>query len=171
MSIPLKSKEEIEIMRRANLIVHRVHQELAKLVQPGVTTGDLDARAREILKEENVKPAFLGYPSNTKGVAPFPGVICSSVNDEIVHGIPGKRKLIEGDIVSIDFGCELDGFFGDAAVTHGVGAISESAQSLLEVTEKSLEDALKQCQAGNRIGDISAAVQRRVESEGFFSSS
>ena len=167
MSIQLKSKAEIDIMRRANLIVFEVLQALREMVRPGVTTADLNAKAVEMTKAASAEPAFLNYPSANKGVAPFPGVICASVNDCIVHGLPDDKPLKEGDVVSIDYGCCYQGFFGDSAVTVGVGQITAQAQHLLNVTQQSLEDAIKQCVAGNRIGDISHAVQTRVEANGF----
>jgi len=167
MSIQLKSKAEIEIMRHANLIVYEVLQTLKEMVVPGVTTLDLDRKAAELTRARGAKPAFLNYPAASVDVAPFPGVICSSVNEVIVHGIPNGVPLNEGDIVSIDYGCCYEGFFGDSAVTVAVGTVSETAQKLLQVTAQSLEDAIAQCQSGNRIGDVSAAVQERVEQNGF----
>ncbi|MCB0325633.1 MAG: type I methionyl aminopeptidase [Bdellovibrionales bacterium] len=167
MSIELKSTKEIERMRAAGLFVYEVHQVLAEMVQPGVTTRDLDRKAHELCRARGAIPAFLNYPSASSGVCPFPGVICASANEVIVHGIPDDRPLEEGDILSIDFGCCIDEFFGDAAVTHAVGTIDAAAQELLTVTEASLEDAIRQCYAGNRIGDISHAVQSRVERHGF----
>ena len=167
MSIQLKTKAEIDIMRRANAIVFEVLQALKAMVVPGVTTADLNARAVEMTSAASAEPAFLNYPSASKGVAPFPGVICASVNECIVHGIPNDMPLKEGDVVSIDYGCCYKGFYGDSAVTVGVGKISDQATQLLEVTAQSLEDAIAQCIAGNRIGDISYAVQSRVEPRGF----
>ncbi len=167
MSIQLKSKAELDIMRRANMVVFEVLSELRQMVVPGVTTKDLDARAKELTAKHGVKAAFLGYPSNTKGVSPFPGVICASRNDEIVHGIPGTEPLEEGDILSIDYGCMCEGFFGDSALTVPVGKITKAAEKLLQVTEQSLEDAIVECKAGARIGDVSYAVQSRVEQNGF----
>ncbi len=167
MGIELKSKSDIAIMRRANMIVFEVLQLLRELVVPGVTTGDLDAKAKDFTEAKGAKPAFLGYPSSTSGVQAFPGVICASRNEAIVHGIPDDRPLVEGDILSIDYGCVIDGFFGDSAITVPVGKVSTQAEELLAVTSRSLEDAIRECYAGNRIGDISDAVQRRVESHGF----
>lgn len=167
MSIELKTEAEIEIMRQADLLVHRVLTELEGMVEPGVTTAMLNARAIEITKEAGAEAAFLNYPSSSPNVAPFPGVICASVNEVIVHGIPNDVPLEEGDILSIDYGCRLNGFFGDAAKTVAVGRISDDARRLLEVTEQALEDAIGKCRPGNRIGDISHAVQKRVEESGF----
>lgn len=166
-SIRLKSKVEIEIMRRANMIVYRVLQALTQMVSPGITTLDLNAKALEMTREFGATPVFLGYPGPSKDVAPFPGVICASVNDAIVHGLPNDRPLEEGDIVSIDYGCVHEGFCGDSAVTVPVGQISTQAVSLLQVTEQSLQDAILQCYPGQRIGDVSYAVQQRVEKNGF----
>ncbi len=166
MAIELKSKAEIQKMRRAGLIVHQVLTALREMVKPGVTTKDLDRRALELTEKNGAIPAFLNYPARSRDVPPFPGVICASVNEEIVHGIPSDRKLVEGDIISIDYGCQIDGFFGDSAVTVPVGAVSDSAAKLLRLTEESLNRALKQCVVGNRIGDISNAVQSLVEPHG-----
>lgn len=167
LPIDLKSPRDIETMRTANLIVYEVHQILKEMVVPGVTTRDLDRKAKELTLARGAIPAFLNYPAHASNVAPFPGVICSSRNEEIVHGIPNDVPLKEGDIISIDYGCCFEGFFGDSAVTHGVGKISADAVRLLDVTKHSLEDAIRECIVGKRIGDISNAVQRRVESEGF----
>ena len=167
MSIKLKNKAEIDIMRRANMIVAEVLETLTEMVSPGVTTADLDAKAKELTKKAGAEAAFLNYPAPHKGVPPFSGVICSSVNDVIVHGIPDDVPLKEGDIISVDYGCCLEGFYGDSARTIAVGDVSPQAQKLMEVTKASLDDAIAQCYEGNRIGDISNAVQTRVESNGF----
>ena len=167
MTIQLKNKAEIELMRRANLIVYEVLQALREMVKPGVTTKDLDKYAAELTEKHGAKPAFLGYPASSKSAPDFSGVICASVNEEIVHGIPSTRALKEGDIISIDFGCVINGFYGDSALTVPVGKISAQAEHLLEITKLSLDDAIKECYAGNRIGDISNAVQSRVEAAGF----
>jgi methionyl aminopeptidase len=166
MAIEIKTKADIEKMRKAGQIVFQVLSELREMVKPGVTTADLNQRALELTEKSGAKPAFLNYPSRAREVPPFSGVICSSVNEEIVHGIPGPRKLVEGDIISIDYGCQIDGFFGDSAVTVPVGTVGETAAKLLKLTEESLYLALKQCVVGNRIGDISHAVQSHVEPHG-----
>jgi methionyl aminopeptidase len=166
-TIQLKTKAEIELMRRANMIVYEVLQMLAQMVVPGVATADLNAKAFEVCKAKGAVPAFLNYPSPSADVAPFPGVICSSVNEVIVHGMPSNDGLKDGDILSIDFGCSYEGYFGDSALTVAVGKISNKAQKLLDVTEQSLDDAIGQCYAGKRIGDISHAVQSRAEENGF----
>ena len=167
MAIELKNKSDIEKMRRANMIVYKVHQALAEVVAPGVSTKELDDLAHKICLEEGAKPAFLNYPASSSGVPPFPGVICASVNEVIVHGIPNDKPLKSGDILSVDFGCCIDGFYGDSARTHAIGEVSDSAKQLLKVTNESLEKAIEQCVVGNRIGDISNAVQSYVEPFGF----
>ena len=167
MSIELKTKAEIGLLRSANLIVRDVLEQLAALVRPGVTTRELDRVARELTSKAGAQPAFLDYPSPTRGVAPFPGVICASVNEVIVHGIPNDDPLKDGDILSIDYGCCYQEFFGDAAITVPVGVISEAAKRLLHVTEAALSAAIVKCRAGNRIGDISAAVQTLAEGAGY----
>ncbi len=165
--IQLKTKAELETMRKACLIVHEVLGSLAEMVKPGVTTKQLDEEAMRLTEKMGAKSAFLGYPASSRNVPDFPGVICSSVNEEIVHGLPGDRVLKEGDIISIDYGCQIEGFFGDSAVTVAVGQVSERAEKLLKVTADSLKEAIKECYSGNRIGDISFAVQNLVEKNGF----
>ncbi len=165
-TIQLKSKAEIELMRRANIIVRDVLALLVEMVKPGITTAVLDRKARELTEQRKAVPAFLGYPSSHKQTPAFPGVICASVNDAIVHGVPNERPLVEGDILSIDYGCLYEGFYGDSATTVAVGKSSPTAEKLLRVTKESLWDGIEQCLPGKRIGDISAAVQQRVESNG-----
>ena len=167
MSIVLKSKAEIELMRRANLVVRRVLCELCEAAKPGVTTLELDEIARKIGIEEKVEPAFLGYPSSTSGGPTFPGVICASVNSAIVHGVPNDTPLVEGDILSVDYGCNYEGFFGDSATTVAIGEVSGIARQLMKTTKESLDRAIEQCQPGKRLGDIGHAVQSCVESAGF----
>lgn len=167
MSIQLKTKAEIEIMRSANMIVYEVLQHLRSLVRPGVTTRELDRAAAELTAARGAKPAFLNYPSSSKSIPPFPGVICASVNEAVVHGIPNDVPLKEGDIVSIDYGCQKDGFFGDSAITVPVGTVAPRVEKLLDATARSLEKAIEVCLPGNRIGDISHAVQSTVEPFGF----
>ena len=166
-SIQLKSHDDIEKMRRANLIVYEVLQKLTEMVVPGVTTRDLDTKASELTKERGAASAFYGYGGHSSHIPPFPGVICASRNDAIVHGIPNDVPLEDGDIISIDYGCVLDGFYGDSATTVPVGKISTRAQELLTVTEASLEAAIAAVKPGNRIGDISWAVQSLCERHGF----
>jgi methionyl aminopeptidase len=167
MSIELKSKIEIQKMRAVNLLVFEIHQALAEKVVVGVTTAELDSLASSLCAKAGAVPAFLNYPSNAKNIPAFPGVICASANEAIVHGIPNDTPLVEGDILSIDFGCELGGFFGDSAYTYAIGKVSEKAEKLLRVTAQSLELAIAKCCPGNRLGDISNAVQSYVEKDGF----
>ena len=152
-------------MRRANRVVAEVLQMVRERVAPGVTTAELDEWAEAVIRDHNAVPSFKGYPPGS--AFPFPATICSSVNAELVHGIPGPRALQEGDIVSVDVGAILDGYHGDAAITVPVGHISPEAQRLLEVTEASLYAGISAARAGNRSGDISAAIQSYVESHGY----
>lgn len=156
----LKSRDEIEIMRRTNLIVAEVLHVLKANVGVGVTTLDLERIAEEELKKTSARPAFKGYRG-------YPWCLCTSVNNEVVHGMPSKRVLNDGDIVSIDFGAFSDGFYGDSAITVPVGSVSPDAARLVKVTEESLEKAIEAAVVGNRLLDISASVQRYVESHGF----
>lgn len=158
--IILKTRDEVEKLRRANIVVADFLDRVQDVVAPGVSTLDLDAIAEDFCRVRGAKPAFKGY----KG---FPSSICVSVNEEVVHGIPSKRTLKEGDVVSVDFGVVLDGYYGDSAKTFAVGAISEDAQELLRVTEESLMLAIKKALPGNRLYDISHAVQSHVENAGF----
>lgn len=160
-NIVIKSDEEIEIMREAGRINALALQATRELIRPGITTADLDAAAAEVIRKHGAKPAFLGVP----GAYPYPATITASINDELVHGIPGKRTLKEGDIISIDCGTIFDGFVGDAAYSAGVGEISEEAQQLLDVTRKALELGISKMRAGNRVGDVGAAIQHFVEDE------
>jgi methionyl aminopeptidase len=155
-----KTPREIEIMRQAGKIVALTHQELRKHIKPGVTTKQLDQVAERFIRKHGAVPSFKGYHG-------FPGSICASVNEELVHGIPGNRVLKEGDIISIDIGAKFNGYHGDSAWTYPVGKISSEAQRLLDVTEKSLFIGLEKAKAGVRLSDISNAVQRFVESHGF----
>jgi methionyl aminopeptidase len=162
--IALKSPREIEIMRRANAIVAEVLQELKRRVAPGVTTLDLDAIAEEMTLKRNAIPAFKGY--SVAGRV-YPCCLCASINEEIVHGIPSHRALREGDIVGLDYGVIYEGFYGDSALTVGVGKVSEDAQRLMDVTERSLYTGIEQLHEGKRLGDLGAAVQKVAESAGF----
>ena len=163
--ITLKSAAEIDKMRRANQVVASVLQMMRERVAPGVTTAELDKWAEEVIRGHNAVPSFKGYPPGS--AYPFPASICSSVNDELVHGVPGPRVLCEGDIISVDCGAIVDGYHGDAAITLPVGRVSPEVQRLLEVTEASLYAGIAAARAGNRAGDISAAIQSDVESNGF----
>ena len=161
--IYLKSEEELNIMREAGRINALALEAVRSLIRPGVTTLDLDEAAASVIREHRAKPAFLGVP----GAYPFPATITSSINSELVHGIPGKRRLIEGDIISIDCGTIFEGFVGDAAFTAGVGEISPEAQRLIEVTEKSLKIGIDKLRPGNRVGDVGSAIQEYVEGQGY----
>lgn len=156
----LKLPEEIEKLRRSNLIVAEILAELRERVKPGVTTRELDELCETRCRQKNVKPAFKGYRG-------YPFALCASVNGEVVHGMPSDRPLLPGDIVSLDFGVNDRGYYGDSAITVPVGAVSAEAARLIAVTEESLYDGIEQARAGNRLGDVSAAVQKRVESAGF----
>ncbi len=162
MSIVCKSPTEIEKMRRSGRIVRQVLEAVKQEVAPGKTTMDLERLAERKIKELGAKPAFKGYYD-------YPCVLCTSVNDEIVHGIPSERKVLKkGDIVSIDCGVVLDGFYGDSAITVPVGdEVTPELQKLLEVTRESLEHGIKAAQIGNTVGDVGAAVQQVVEANGF----
>jgi len=162
--IALKSPREIEIMRRANVIVAEVLQELKHKVAPGITTLELDAIAEELTLKKKAIPAFKGY--SVAGRI-FPRCLCVSINEEIVHGIPSHRALREGDIVGLDYGVIYDGFYGDSAVTVGVGRVSEEAKSLMEVTELALHKGIEQLHEGKRLGDLGAVVQQTAESAGY----
>jgi len=155
-----KSWPEMQKMARACRIVLDTLALLEEAAVPGTTTGDLDRIAREAIEGAGARPAFLGYRG-------FPATLCASVNEEIVHGIPGKRKLKEGDIIGLDLGCVVDGFFGDSARTVGVGEVSEEARRLMETTEKALFAGIEMCRPGNRVGDIGHAVQSLAEGRGY----
>ena len=155
-----KTPREIEIMREAGKIVALTHQELKKHIAPGITTKELDQIAEKTILKYGAMPSFKGYNG-------FPGSICASVNEELVHGIPGKRKLQEGDIISIDIGAKYNGYHGDSAWTYPVGNISESVQKLLDVTEKSLYLGLEHAKPGERLSNVSHAIQTYVEDNGF----
>jgi methionyl aminopeptidase len=159
--VNVKTADEIKKISEASKIVAIVLDELASTIRPGMSTEQINTMAEEKLKKFNAKPAFKGYRG-------YPASICVSINDEIVHGIPSPSKIIkEGDIVSLDFGVQLDGFFGDAAVTVPVGRITELASRLMEVTKESLNIGVKEARVGNRLYDISNAIQTHAESNGF----
>jgi len=159
--VQLKSKAEIEKMRNAGAIVGQILSELGEMVKPGVSTADLDLFAQLRTKELGAKPAFKGYHG-------FPGTLCVSVNEEVVHGIPSKKRLLnEGDIIGVDFGVILDGWFGDSAKTFCVGQVSSDIEKLVKTTEKSLYLGIEQAKAGNHLFDIGFAIQNFVESHGF----
>ena len=151
-------------MKTAGRVNALALEAVRKLIRPGIATIDLDAAAEEVIRSFGGIPLFKGYP----GPYPFPSTLCISINEELVHGFPGKRKLREGDIVSIDCGTLLEGFVGDAAYTVGVGEISSQARRLLEVTEQALNEGIAKMVSGNRSGDVSSAIQRYVEGQGYF---
>lgn len=155
-----KTPREIEIMREAGRIVALTHQELQKHIQPGITTKELDAIAEKFIRASNAIPSFKGYNG-------FRGSICASVNEELVHGIPGDRVLREGDIISIDIGAKYNGYHGDSAWTYPVGNISLESESLLKVTEESLYKGLEEAKPGERLSNISHAIQTYVEQHQF----
>ncbi|MFC2053613.1 type I methionyl aminopeptidase [Chloroflexota bacterium] len=163
-NIVIKDKNELDLMREAGRLNARALAAVREIIRPGVTTADLDAVAEEVITKNGAVPIFKGYP----GPYPFPGTLTISINEELVHGIPGKRKLKEGDIVSIDCGTKLDGFVGDSAFTIGVGEISHDTQKLLETTEQSLCEGISKMWAGNRVGDVSSAIQQHVEQRGYY---
>jgi methionyl aminopeptidase len=158
--IVCKSPREIEQMRRANMLVADVLAELAEMVKPGVTTADLDAAAERLVRAAGAEPAFKGYRG-------YPATLCASVNDEVVHGIPANRALAEGDIISLDMGVKLDGFYGDSAITVPVGKVTEEVERLLLVTREALHKGIAQVRLGGRVSDIGHAIQEHVEAAGF----
>lgn len=163
----LKSPAEIAIMHEANLIIRRIIDELRERVRPGMTTAEIDAYAEERVRAEGATPAFKGYPHRGDG-RDFPGTVCSSVNDEVVHGVPSERvSLKDGDIVSVDLGVLYKGYYGDSAETYAVGDIDEDVKKLLRVTKESLDRGVEQARPGNRVSDIGHAVQQHVEANGF----
>jgi methionyl aminopeptidase len=162
-SIIVKSSHEIELMQAAGRVNAQALAAVHSLIRPGVTTAELDEAAASVIRKHGGKPAFLGV----MGAYPYPATTTISVNDEMVHGIPGKRKLMEGDIVSVDCGTILEGFVADSAFTAGVGEISAEAQSLLEVTEQALYIGIDKLRAGNRVGDVGYAIQTFVEGKGY----
>jgi len=163
-NIVIKNKKELELMREAGRLNALALQTVREMIRPGITTAELDAAAEDVIRSHGGTPVFKGYP----GPYPYPGTICASINDELVHGIPGDRKLKEGDIISVDCGAKLNGFVGDAAFTVGVGKISVEAQKLIEVTKQALFEGIKQMVPGNKTGDVSNAIQTYVESRGYY---
>ena len=157
--IHLKTQEEIELLRENNLLVSATLAEVAKHIKPGITTLQLDAIAEKFIRSHGAVPGFLGYGG-------FPNTLCVSVNEQVVHGIPSDYALREGDIVSVDCGTIMKGFYGDSAYTFAVGRIEPEIQQLLDVTKEALYKGVAQAKAGNRVGDISAAVQEHAEKNG-----
>ncbi len=157
--ITIKSEKELTYMRDAGRVVAETFEILKDMVKPGVTTKELDAKAEDFIRSQGARPAFKGYGG-------FPATLCTSVNEEVVHGIPSLKKLENGDIISIDCGAVINGFVGDSALTLPVGAVSSEAQELLRVTEESLYAGIAKAVEGNRLSDISHSVQQCVESQG-----
>ncbi len=160
MAITIKSEEHIEKMRVAGQILKRLDEILRDEIKPGITTAHLDKIAEEYIRSQGAEPSFKGYSG-------YPASICTSVNDEVVHGIPSNRKLKEGDIISIDMGSYIGGFHGDCARTYGVGEISETDKKLIEVTKQSFFEGIKFAKAGCHLHEIGAAIQKYVEENGF----
>ncbi len=159
--VSIKSDRELKSMRKAGVAVAQILDEMCQMVKPGITTWDLDRYAESRCKELNVAPAFKGYHG-------FPATVCISVNDEVVHGIPSRKKVLnEGDIVGLDFGVSFEGWFGDSARTVPVGNVSAEAKKLIEVTKEGLYRGIEQCREGNRVFDIGHAVQNYVEQFGY----
>lgn len=158
----LRSRREIGLMRRAGMLVWQAHQAAARLIKPGVTTHELESAIAEVFRNAEAEPLFLNYP----GVTPFPAVSCISVNEELVHGIPGPRQIQSGDIVSIDTGCRIGGWCGDAAVTHAVGEIDADAQKILRVTHGALNLAIELMSKKTWWSEIAKEMQQFVEGEG-----
>ena len=164
--ITVKSEREIDLMREAGSIIAEAKAAVKEALAPGVTSLEMDALAEEIIKKRGAIPSFKGYQP-APHMPPFPATICFSFNEEIVHGIPNDRKMQDGDIVSIDFGAIVEGYHGDSAFTAGVGIISESAQKLIDATAESLAEGIKKAEIGNRLTDISNAIQIYAELQGF----
>ncbi len=160
MAISIKSPTEIEKMRRAGEVVAICHSRVQQAIAPGVTTGDLDTIVRDTIVEHGARSNFFGHHG-------FPGYICASVNNEIVHGIPGKRRLNDGDIIAVDIGAIVDGFHGDSAWTYPVGTVPEEARRLLEDTEAALYEGIRQARVGNRLGAIGSAVEAYAVPRGY----
>ncbi len=165
--ISRRSAVELEKLRRSGLLVYRILQDLKPMVAEGVTTQDLEAATEKMISEAGAKPAFKGYYSHASGTK-YPYALCASVNEEVVHGMPSnRRKLKVGDIVSLDTGVQLDGYYGDSAITVAVGEVNDSVKRLLKITEESLELAIDRVRAGNRLFDVCGTVEKHVTSHGF----
>lgn len=166
--IRIKSPQELELMRSAGRIVAEVHARMREMVQPGVTTADLNAAAEQIIRGYGAIPIFVGYPNAKDGGPVFPATLCTSINEELVHGIPSRQRVLkDGDLVSIDVGVLYKGYVGDSGWTYPVGQVNGEAQRLLEVTEGSLWAGIVAAKAGNRFIDVTRAVQDYAERQGF----
>ncbi|MDI9369923.1 MAG: type I methionyl aminopeptidase [Synergistaceae bacterium] len=165
--ISLKTDREIRLMRKAGRIVADVLDMISDMIRPGLSTGEIDSAAESLIKRSGGLPAFKGYRVPTIK-RPFPSAVCASINSEIVHGIPSRERLLqEGDIISIDVGACYSGYYGDAAYTYPVGSVSPERRNLLSVTKQSLEDAILAARAGNTLGDVGHAVEKRVAPHGY----
>ncbi len=158
--ISLKSEKDLQMMREAGKILAKIMQELQKGITAGISTGEINRMAGDLIRREGVKSAFKGYRG-------FPGEICVSVNEEVVHGIPGERRLVEGDIISLDLGIEYKGYFSDTAITLPIGEVNPRTKKLIEVTKRSLLKGIRQARINNHLSDISYAIQNYTESQGF----
>jgi len=158
--IPLKSEKDLETLRRSGAILAKIMKRLHGLIKSGISTAEIDSLAEKLVAQENAIPAFKGYRG-------FPATVCASINEEIVHGIPGERRLKEGDIISLDLGINYQGYFSDAAFTLGVGKIDPKIKKLIEVTRKALSEGIKEAKAENNLSDISYRIQNYVEKNGF----
>jgi len=167
LAIIVKTREEIAAMREAGRITAMALDAVRHAIRAGITTKELDLIAEEVIRAHDATPAFLHYPNPSYEDAPYPATITVSINEELVHGIPGRRRLANGDVVSIDCGCTYRGFVGDSAFSVGVGTLTPEAHRLLRVTEEALAEAIAASRAGNRLGDVSYAVQRHAEDNGF----
>ena len=166
--VTIKSKQEIEKMREACRIAALAQKAVEEAIRPGISTLELDKIAEDTMRKHGAIPAEKGYPSGVKGVPAFPGSICASVNDEVIHGIPSKNVILkEGDIISVDLVAYKDGFNGDCARTYAVGKIDKETQKLMEVTKQAFFEGIKFAKKGNRIGDVSHAIGEYVEKNGF----
>ena len=166
MAIIIKNNSQIELMRISGRIVAEAHEAIEKAIKPGVTTKELDSLCAEVIKKNGAIASFLGY-EGAFGAGPYPGSACISLNDEVIHGIPGLRSLKNGDIVSVDIGAYKNGYHGDAARTHIVGQAAEEDKKLVEVTKQSFFEGIKFAKAGRHLYEISEAIQNYVESHGF----
>jgi methionyl aminopeptidase len=166
--IKLKSPREIGLMRESGRVVAKALDRVKSLAVPGATTADFDAAVAEIFREHNAQPLFKGYPSSVKGKPPFPAVICASVNDRVVHGIPNRRPLREGDIVSIDTGCRINGWCGDSATTVSIGAVRPEIKKLLDVTTETLELAIRAMSRCRTWSEVASLMERYVKSQGMY---
>jgi methionyl aminopeptidase len=166
--IPLKSPREIGLMREAGRVVAKALDKVKQLAVPGATTAQLDEAVAEIFREHNATPLFKGYPNSTKGKPAFPAVICASVNEQVVHGIPNRRPLREGDIISVDTGCKVNGWCGDAAVTLPIGTVPPEVEHLLSVTSETLELAIRAMARCRYWSEVASLMERFVKSQGMF---